>query len=160
MISLDKVKLILWDFDDTLCFHSWHGSAKDEFDTEYNVGVLSGKDVYSTCQSNSFIKTFIQSAKESGIRQGLISGTTSYIHMRNKENWVREHYDIGLENYCVCSQDMKLGMMLALAQANNFKHDEILIVDDFWNVLERACDNGFQACTPMEIVNFVTEHKI
>lgn len=160
MINLDKFKLVLWDFDDTLCFHSWHGSAKDEFDTEYNVGVLLGKDVYSTCQSNMFIKTFMQSVKEKGIRQGLISGTTSYIHMRNKENWVKEHYSISLENYCVCSQDMKLGMLFALAKANNLEHDEILIVDDFWNVLEKACDNGFQACTPMEIVNYVVKHKI
>lgn len=40
MIKLNKIKLILWDFDDTLCFHSDHRSPKDEFDTEYNVKVL------------------------------------------------------------------------------------------------------------------------
>lgn len=32
--------MILWDFDDTLCFHSDHTSPLDEFDTEYNVGAL------------------------------------------------------------------------------------------------------------------------
>lgn len=52
MIKLNKIKLILWDFDDTLCFHSDHRSPKDEFDTEYNVKVLLKQDLYATCSMN------------------------------------------------------------------------------------------------------------
>ena len=29
MLNLKKVKMILWDFDDTLCFHSDHSSPTD-----------------------------------------------------------------------------------------------------------------------------------
>lgn len=80
-------KMILWDFDDTLCFHSDHTSPLDEFDTEYNVGLLLGKENYT-------IKRFIDYAKRENKRQGLISGVDCFIHAKNKENWVIEHYGI------------------------------------------------------------------
>lgn len=160
MIDIQKVKMILWDFDDTLCFHSDHSSPLDEFDTEYNVGVLLNQDVYSTCDMNYTIKRFMDYAKRENKRQGLISGVTCFIHASNKENWVKEHYDIVLENYCVGSQEMKLGMMLAIAKACDYTRDEILLVDDVWENLERAADNGFQSATPVEIINFVEEYKL
>lgn len=160
MIDVKKIKIILWDFDDTLCFHSDHTSALDEFDTEYNVGALLGKDVYYTCSMNYTIKRFIDYAKRENKRQGLISGVDCFIHAKNKENWVIEHYGIELENYCVGSQEMKLGMLIAIAEAFNYAHDEILLVDDVWDNLERAADNGFQSATPVEIINFVEEHKL
>lgn len=103
MLDIKKIKIIMWDFDDTLCFHSDHTSPLDEFDTKYNVDVLLGKDVYTTCSMNNSIKRFIDYAKKKNKRQGLISGTTSYIHMVNKKNWIKEHYGIELENYCVSS---------------------------------------------------------
>ena len=87
----------------------------------------------------------------------MISGTECYIHSVNKERWVKDHYDINLENYCVCSQDMKLAIMIALAEASHYENEEILLVDDFYRNLERATDHGFQACTPMEVVNYINQ---
>ena len=156
-MNLEKIKMILWDFDDTLCFHSDHSSPADKFDTEYNVKVLKGLDVYSTCNINCDILKFMQYANKKNIRQGLISGTTCYIHMKNKLEWVKTHYGITLENFCVSSQEMKLGIMLAIAEAFGFEHDEILLVDDFWENLERAADNGFQSATPVEVINYVND---
>lgn len=44
MLNLNKVKLVLWDFDDTLCIHEFHGSDVDS-EHRYNVDVLiHGKD--------------------------------------------------------------------------------------------------------------------
>ena len=160
MIDVRKIKIILWDFDDTLCFHSDHSSPEDVFDTECNVGVLLGQNVYSACSMNNSIKRFIDYAKHENKRQGLISGVDCFIHARNKENWVKEHYDIELENYCVNSQEMKLGMLIAIAEAFDYARDEILLVDDVWDNLERAADNGFQSATPVEVINFVEQHKL
>ena len=160
MLDIKKIKIIMWDFDDTLCFHSDHTSPLDEFDTEYNVGVLLGKDVYSTCTMNYTIKRFIDYAKRENKRQGLISGVDCFIHAKNKENWVKEHYGIELENYCVSSQEMKLGMLIAVAKAFGYARDEILLVDDMCSNLERAANNGFQAASPVEVINFVEELKL
>lgn len=158
MLNLKKVKMILWDFDDTLCFHSDHSSPADEYDTEYNVKVINGEDAYSTCKMNYSIAKLMNWAVNEGKRQGLVSGVTCFVHARNKENWVKDHYGVALENFCVSSQEMKLGIMVAIAEAFGFEHDEILLVDDLWENLERAADNGFQSASPVEVINYVEEY--
>ena len=55
---------------------------------------------------------------------------------------------------------MKLGMLIAIAEAFDYARDEILLVDDVWDNLERAADNGFQSATPVEVINFVEQHKL
>ena len=73
MLDLQKIKLILWDFDDTLCFHSDHRSPKDEFDTEYNVKVLLKQDPYATCSMNYDIKKFMNYVDIYKILNGIYS---------------------------------------------------------------------------------------
>lgn len=55
---------------------------------------------------------------------------------------------------------MKLGIMIAIAEAFGFEHDEILLVDDLWENLERAADNGFQSASPVEVINYVEEYSL
>lgn len=160
MIKLEKIKMILWDFDDTLCFHSDHRSVKDKFDTSYNIKVLSGKNAWENCRPNTSIKQFMHLAQSKSIRQGLISGCSSYVHMIKKQEWVYKHYNINLENFCVCSQDMKLGIIKAIAEVNNYKPEEILFVDDMWENLEKVADLGYQSCSPVEVINFLDYSQI
>ena len=157
MIALENIKIVLWDFDDTLCMHEFHDGNGDS-DHMYNVDVLlHGTDAWNTCKPNIHMKRFMTLCCNKGIRQGLISSTIFYKHAANKCDWVKDKYGVELENFCVGTPKAKLDMMLAIADAYNYKRDEILIVDDFWENLERAANNGFQACTPMEVVNFIVE---
>lgn len=55
---------------------------------------------------------------------------------------------------------MKLGMLIAVAKAFGYARDEILLVDDMCSNLERAADNGFQAASPVEVINLVEKHKL
>ena len=152
MVNLDKVKLVLWDFDDTLCIHTDHTSAKDEFDTEYNVKVLRGEDPYTECFVSEELMTIMHDLERRGVRQGLISATRGYVHAKNKEMWVREKYGVQLENHCVSNSHMKLGMLLAIAEADGLNREEILIVDDYYENLTEAADAGFQAAAPLEMI--------
>lgn len=152
MIDLEKVKMVLWDFDDTLCIHTRHTSAKDEFDTEFNVKVLRGDDPYVNCIVNEDLVSILRDIAKRGIRQGLISATRCYIHAKNKATWVREMYGVPFDNYCVGDFRMKCGIMIAIAQANGWQHDEILIVDDYYKNVTEAADCGFQSATPLEMI--------
>lgn len=157
MLVLENIKVVLWDFDDTLCIHKFHGSDSDS-EHMYNVDVLlHGKDAWNTGKPNIYMKRFMKLCSDKGIKQGLISSTTSYKHAIGKCDWVKDNYGVELENFCVGTFEAKLDMMLAIADAYNYERDAILIVDDFWENLERAANNGFQACTPMEIVNFIID---
>lgn len=152
MINFSFIKMVLYDFDDTLCIHEFHRE-----DPNYNIKVLTkGKDTWNTGTPNKYMKEFMELCSDKGIRQGLISWTESFKHMKGKEDWVSENYGISLENFCVCSADAKIDMMLSISKAYKFDPNQILIVDDRTATLEKASSKGFQACTPMEIVNFFT----
>ena len=70
MTNMRNVKLILWDFDNTLCY----GSPSVNL-----TNILIGASVYSDCECNQTIKEFMALAKFVGMRQGLISDVTPYI---------------------------------------------------------------------------------
>lgn len=157
MIDLKNLKLVLYDFDDTLCIHKCHED-NDDLDHLYNINILvGGLAAFNDGSTSLFMKKFMDVCARMNIRQGLISAALSYKHCEAKNEWVRRNYDINLENFCVGSANGKIDMMTAIADAYCFDKNEILIIDDYWYTLEKASNLGFQACTPMEIVNYISE---
>lgn len=155
MIKIEKLKFVLYDFDDTLCIHQRHRTLDEQ---TYNKNILLlGKDTFEYCESNKQIKNFIKICEKKGIAQGLISATTSCKDAEAKRNWVAEKYDIYLNNYSVGSRKQKVAMLQAICDAYGLYPQEILLIDDMWETLAEAEDAGFQACTPMEIVNYIDE---
>lgn len=156
MINKDSLVLALLDFDDTLCIHTYRLSSYDSID--YCESVIHGSEWWTKigCKTNKHMKEFMTLMKNQGIRLGLISQTDSYLHMTRKNEWIQNNYDIELENFCVSSNASKINMMKALSKAYNIRRDKILIVDDKESVLCDAINNGFQAASPMEVVNFIT----
>lgn len=159
MLNIAKLKIILFDFDDTLCIHTDHKSGGDE---EYNAKMVVGDmSAWKDCQVNEQMALFMSICEEKGIRMGIISTTESFRHMESKQQFIKRMYGVNLENFCVGTQDGKLDMLNAIAAAYVYEKDEIAIVDDYWYQLERAADAGFQAYSPMQIVNYVNSdvHK-
>ena len=156
MQNIAKLKIILFDFDDTLCIHTDHTSGGDD---EYNAKMVVGDmSVWKNCQVNEQLALFMNICEEKGIRMGLISTTESFRHMEAKQQFVKRMYGVNLENFCVGTQDGKLDMLNAIAAAYVYEKDEIAIVDDYWYQLERAADAGFQAYSPMQIVYYVNSY--
>lgn len=156
MIQIDKLKMVLYDFDDTLCIHLQHDYDENNKQSIHlhNVNILKyGKDCYNeNTTTSTHMKKFMKTCEKLGIRQGLISATTSYEHFISKQEWVKERYGINLENFCVGTVEAKQEILLAIADAYEYDRDEILVVDDMWQTLSQAALNGFQTCTPIEIV--------
>lgn len=98
--------------------------------------------------------------KKNNIRMGLISTTESYLVAKTKQKFVEDRYGIELENFCTGTQDGKLDMLNAIADAYGYVKQEVAIVDDYWYQLERASDAGFVAYFPLQIVNFMKIYKI
>lgn len=156
MINLDNIQLVLFDFDDTLCIHKDHRSSEVK-DLQYNINVLRiGADTWNDCDTNPHMKLFMDICADKYIRMGLISATMGYIHSQAKHDWVLSKYGIDLENYCVGTFENKLKIMQAISLAFDIPKNRILIVDDLYENLVRAANDGFQACNPMEVVNYIT----
>lgn len=159
MIDIDKLNYVLFDFDETLCIHA----RKKLFSydsSDYTKSVLLDNSWWDKigCKPNKHMKEFMEELQNRNIELGLISQTDSYMHMVRKQEWVKEKYGIDLKNYCV-SSDNKVDMMIALSRAYHLPFYSILIIDDKESVLNMAVKNGFQAASPMEVVNYVTDKQ-
>lgn len=86
---------------------------------------------------------------------GLISVALSFKHMEGKSQWVAKQYGVELENYCVGNAENKLRIMKVISHAYSIPSQSILLVDDYYENLDRAANAGFSTCTPMEVVEFV-----
>ena len=156
MIDFNNLKFVIYDFDDTLCIHSTHNYS-DKDNKVYNEDVIKkGKDTWKDCSINKQMGIFMLLCQEEGLSQGLMSATKSVKHADAKCDWVESNYGIRLENFSVGDASYKIEMLIAIADAYNLCRSSILLVDDCWKNLESASNAGFQACSPMEIVNFVS----
>lgn len=155
MINIDEVNVALFDFDDTLCIHKYHDDAESE--RKYNAAVMKDCAWYDNIEAkpNIHMKKFMELLKERGAKLGLISSTVSYVHMQRKQEWVLQKYNMELENYCVGSPDNKVDMLIAIADHFNINRGTVLFIDDCWDNVVKAAKAGFQAASPMEVVNLI-----
>lgn len=154
MIDFSNLSLVLFDFDDTLCIHP------RIIDYEYKTyckAMLKSCDWWTDigCKPSTHMKDFIEALQQNKVQLGLISATRTYIQMTRKIEWVKKNYNTDLENYCVAKGTHKVEMMEILSEAYNIPRNKILIVDDKEEILSEAVKDGFQAASPMEVVNFI-----
>ena len=155
MIDFNLIKFVLFDFDDTLCIHKKHSSNSQD-DLEYDKKVLlMGSRAWNNMDKSIHMQKFMNVCKKKNIRMGLISATCSFQHSQGKHDWVFAQYGVDLENFCVGTFEDKLRIMIAISEAYEIPRNQILIVDDLWENLERAANNDFMACSPMEVVNYI-----
>lgn len=159
MIDIDKMRYALFGFDDTLCIYTRKKLLSCN-SSDYTKSLLLDSSWWDNigCEPNEHMKEFMTELQDRNIELGLISQTGSYIHMIRKQEWVKEKYNVDLKNYCVASN--KIDMMLALSRAYHLPNSSILIVDDKEAILENAIGNGFQAASPIEVVNCITNRDI
>jgi hypothetical protein len=158
MIDLNTTKMVLLDFDETLCVHTFHGTQDY---AKHNSDIVIGKNVWETDEKNIHLEKFMRLCEKKGILLGLISATMSYKHMVAKNKWVYDNYHIALDNFCVGeSTEDKITMMIAIADAYSFERKDIMLIDDMWQTLHNAANEGFAAHNPMEVVNFIENLKL
>lgn len=154
MIDLNTIKIVLFDFDDTLAIWNTHKCGVDDADYIRRV-IEYGTLIWQECSINEQMKEFMEMCKEKHIRMGLISKTCTVLHMLEKQKWVKENYGIDVENFCVSEMPYKIEMLRGIASAYGYLDKEVAIIDDYFEHTSNAANAGFSAFTPMEVVNFV-----
>jgi hypothetical protein len=149
--------MIIFDFDDTLCIHTKHGNFNP--DDEYNASVIikEPNEIWNKPekQTNIHMEKLMSLAKVNSVKMGLMSATLSFLHMRQKQLWVWQNYGVMLENYCVGKREAKLEMLRAISTAYEIRREQILFIDDCYETVTEAYEAGFDACSPMEVVNYI-----
>ena len=153
--KLENLKMVLFDFDDTLAIHS-HGHRISDHLMKYMINVHSeSKELWNTSKPNIQLKKFMDYLAYKNIPMGLISGVHDCKSAERKIEWVKENYGYSLGNYCVSSQEQKMIELSTIAEVNGLHRSQIAFVDDYYENLGNAEKMGFTTFSPMEIVNLV-----
>lgn len=94
-----------------------------------------------------------------GVQMGLCSAIgSSQVGLKSevKVKLVKDNYEHSLMNICVREATGKSIALSLLQEAFGCNADEILIIDDLYDVLDDCTSKGFSVCTPMHIVNLVS----
>lgn len=136
--KLENLKMVLFDFDDTLAVHSQGHRISDHL-MKYMINVHSGsKELWNTSKPNLQLKQFMDYLAYKNIPMGLISGVHDCKAAERKIEWVKENYGYSLENYCVSSQEQKMIELTTIAEVNGLHESQIALVDDYYENLGNA----------------------
>lgn len=151
MNKLENLRMVCFDFDDTLCVHSKRAGVSM---IDYMLQVQSNdKGLWADSEPNLQLKKFMDYLRMNGIGMCLLGGVDSFKESERKIEWVRKNYGHSLENYCVSAQELKVTQLKIIAKINGFTADQVAIVDDLYSNLENAEMEGFATFSPMQIVN-------
>lgn len=154
MWTVDDLKVVCFDFDDTLCIHS---ERVDKGMFKYLCSMHADNDYWKDSEANLQLKLFMDYLHAQGTKMCLIGGVDSFKEAERKIKWVKENYGYLLENYCVSSQEQKIIELKVLAKVNRLHENQIAIIDDLYPNLEKAESEGFVALSPMQVVNLFNE---
>lgn len=154
MWTVDDLKVVCFDFDDTLCIHS-ERVGKGMF--KYLCSMHADNDYWNISKPNLQLKLFMDYLHAQGTKMCLIGGVDSFKEAERKVQWVKEKYGYSLENCCVSKQELKVVELEAIAELGGFYKKQIALVDDMYQNLEKAESEGFIALSPMQVVNLFNE---
>lgn len=162
MINLEKVKLIVFDFDNTLCIHLDYSA---EIWNKYDEYLVKGKFIWDEtnelnkplCIPSEIMRSFINWCSKLEIKMFVCSATNMAIKGDMKCKWCSEKYNYKFENVSVDSSNLKVYMCELLASAMNLEYENVLLVDDKFETLESAGKSGFQTAFPLEIAEYMNK---
>lgn len=155
MWTVDDLKVVCFDFDDTLCIHS---ERVDKGMFKYLCSMHADNDYWKDSEANLQLKLFMDYLHAQGTKMCLIGGVDSFKEAERKIKWVKENYGYLLENYCVSSQEQKIIELKVLAKVNRLHENQIAIIDDLYPNLEKAESEGFVALPQCRLLICLMKH--
>ena len=153
-INLDNIKIVIFDFDDTLAIHKDQDFAKHRRESEekrlgYYLNAYQNPDTFyediEPCVKSERLYSLISDLRNKNIKIYCLSGMKYSFHLKAKQSFVNKHYGDGIEVISTASQALKIDGVKIIQKANNCKLDEIIFIDDRQDVVELLNTNGIKA---------------
>ena len=154
MKSLDNIKLVAFDFDDTLCIHTEH-KWNALMEEDYISRIIRNEEFSYGGQKNIQMQELINECKDLGIELVLLSHTECAKGAALKVQWVKNNYGVEMENLCVGQREKKLYYLKEYARMRHITYSEAMLLDDHPCTVSEFANAGFMVATPMEVVNYV-----
>lgn len=151
-IDLSNIKLVIFDFDDTLAIHKDRDFMKKHFENgqenknNYYFDAYMNPDSFyddiEPCEKSEVLYSFVNILREKKIKMYCLSGMKFSFHLKAKQCFIDKHYGDGIEVIVAASQELKLQGVKVLQKVGNCKLDEIIFIDDRQSVIELLEKNG------------------
>ncbi len=159
-INLNNIKVVIFDFDDTLAIHkdkdfSKHRSESEENFVNFYLNAYSKPDCFydeiEPCIKSEILYDFIEKLRKRKIKMYCLSGMKFSFHLKAKQSFINKHYGKDIEVISTSSQELKLKGVKIIQKINNCNLDEILFIDDRQDVIELLTQIGVKGISVEDI---------
>ncbi len=159
-VNLNNIKLVIFDFDETLAIHKDSDFTKHRSETEesfinwyYNAYTdpESFYDEIEPCVKSEVLYNLVSDLRSRNIKMYCLSGMKFSFHLKAKQAFVNKYYGKDIEVISTSLQELKLKGVKILQKINNCNLNEILFIDDKSDVVELLNQNGIKAINVEDI---------
>ena len=159
-INIDDIKIVIFDFDDTLAIHIdkdflKHRNESEEKRLGYYLNAYQNENTFyeeiEPCNRSEILYNLVKELRIKNIKMYCLSGMKFSFHFEAKQNFINKHYGNDIELVSVSSQQLKLDGIKIIAKANNCNLDEILFIEDLEETINHLKSNDINAISVNDI---------
>lgn len=144
-IHLENIKVVVFDFDDTLAIHTDKEYCKHRRENEdkylnYYLNAYQYPDHFyediEKCSKSEVLYHFIVDLRNKGIKMYCLSGMKFSFHLKAKQSFIDKHYGNDIEIISTATQELKVDGIKIIKKINDCKLEEILFIDNRKDVVE------------------------
>lgn len=152
-INLNNIKLVIFDFDDTLAIHkdkdfSKHRSESEENFVNFYYNAYTNPNYFydeiEPCTRSEVLYNLINVLRSKNIKMYCLSGMKFSFHLKAKQSFINKYYGEDIEVISTSSQELKLKGLKILQKISNCNLNEILLIDDRQDVVDLLIENGIR----------------
>ena len=160
-INLDNIKVVIFDFDDTLAIHKDKDFCKHRRESEdkylgYYLNAYKNPNTFyediEPCIKSEVLYNFINNLRDNNIKMYCLSGMKFSFHLKAKQSFINKYYGSDIEIISCASQELKVDGVKIIQRFNNCNLEEILFIDDRQDVIELLNATGIKAIVVNDIV--------
>ena len=153
-INLENIKVVIFDFDDTLAIHKDKDFCKHRRESEdkylgYYLNAYQNPNIFyediETCIKSEVLYNFIIDLRSKGVKMYCLSGMKFSFHLKAKQAFINKHYGNDIEIISTASQELKVDGVKIIQKLNDCKLEEILFIDDRQDVIDILSKNGINS---------------
>ena len=153
-INLDNIKVVIFDFDDTLAIHKDKDFCKHRRENEnkylgYYLNAYKEPNTFyeniEPCIKSEILYDFIVELRNKDIKMYCLSGMKFSFHLKAKQSFIAKHYGDDIEVISCGTQKLKIDGVKIIQKFEKCKLEEILFIDDRPDVVDLLNKNEISA---------------
>lgn len=159
-IDLSNIKIVIFDFDNTLAIHRDKDFVKHRNESEdkrlnyYSSAYQNSKHFFEEiepCDRSEVLYNLIEELRNRNIKMYCLSGMKFSFHFNAKKEFINKNYGNDIELVSVGTQELKLDGIKIISKINNCNLNEILFIEDLENTVDYLKRNGVIAINVNDI---------